>query len=98
MQLTFKQCTLALLDKLFDLREMTNIPLLNTWLESKIKISDTERRLVKFLQGKLTENFRIWNKIELTYGFIALLLTLVNFSERNLKFFAGRSLDGKLAM
>jgi len=96
MKLTFKQCTLALLDKLFDLQEVTNTPLLKTWLENEIEISDTEQRQVEFLQGKLTENFRIWNEIELAYGFIAPLLTLVDFSEKNLKFFAGRSLDGKI--
>ncbi|MEM7534533.1 MAG: hypothetical protein AAF639_20295 [Chloroflexota bacterium] len=88
----FKQCSLNLLEELFDVREVPDMPILRSWLAQKVEITETERQELVHLQKELVHNFRDWNETELAYGFIAPLINLVNFSSENRKFFAERPL------
>ncbi|MEM7532486.1 MAG: hypothetical protein AAF639_09935 [Chloroflexota bacterium] len=91
----FKQCSLNLLEELFDVREIPNMPMLANWLTQKADISESEQQEIVDLQLELLENFRDWNETELAYNFIAPLIRLVNFSGENRKFFAERPLSAK---
>ncbi|MEM7537068.1 MAG: hypothetical protein AAF639_33140 [Chloroflexota bacterium] len=92
----FKHCNLILLEDLFHVRQVRDMPLLVDWLHYDIEVSEAEREELLVYQETLIENLWNWNEIELAYGFIAPLLNLVNFSGENRRFFAERPLEGKI--
>ncbi|MEM7535390.1 MAG: hypothetical protein AAF639_24645 [Chloroflexota bacterium] len=96
MKRTFKQCSLIWLEKHLGVREVRNTPLLLSWIDQEVEISDTEKQELATLQEELTENLRGWNELELAYEFIAPLLKMVKFSGENRRFFAERTLEGKI--
>ena len=94
---SFRQCTIILLEKLFNVREIHNMPLLTHWLEHEAEISDDEKKELLLLQENLLRNLRNWNETELAYEFIAPIVRLVNFSGENRRFFAERPLSSKIS-
>jgi len=96
MKLNFKDFTLHKLDKTFGLKEVKQMPVLTTWLDSQSDISGYERQTLDDLREGLIDHVHDWNEIELTMGFIGPLVRLVNFSEKEFDFFAQRSFSGKV--
>lgn len=78
---TFRQCTLTLLDKLFDLRQVFVSPLLDQWLQGEPALSDYEQKTLQELRTLLNLNVPNWNEQELAQHFIGPLLNLVRFTE-----------------
>lgn len=78
---TFRQCTLTLLDKLFDLRQVFVSPLLDQWLQGEFALSDYEQKTLQELRTLLNLNVPNWNEQELAQHFIGPLLNLVRFTE-----------------
>ena len=66
---TFRQCTLTLLDKLFDLRQVFVSPLLDQWLQSELALSDYEQKTLQELRTLLNLNVPNWNEQELAQHF-----------------------------
>jgi len=65
----FRQCTLTLLDKLFDLRQVFVSPLLDQWLQSELALSDYEQKTLQELPTLLNLNVPNWNEQELAQHF-----------------------------
>ncbi len=92
--LTFKECTLAKLDKTFGLRQKKIEPVLEEWLNGEAPISELERQVLLLFQEKLITNVHDWNETELAYNFIGPVLTLVDYTTDNCNFFAERFFGG----
>lgn len=92
--LTFKECTLALLDKKFGLREVSEHEALKDWIAKPAEISDFERQHLLTLRRKLRLNVHDWNETELGYNFIGPLMVLVDFTGEKFNFFAEREFKG----
>ncbi|MEM7538123.1 MAG: hypothetical protein AAF639_38500 [Chloroflexota bacterium] len=95
-KITFKQCTLTMLEKRFGLEEVDELQPLTDWLNREAEILDHERQQLLDYQQQLADNFRHWNETELAYGFIGPLMSLVKFSGKNQNFFAVRPLSGRI--
>jgi len=92
--LRFKECTLAKLDKMFQLREKPSLPALQSWLVGEAVVSDSERAVLVLIRERLIANVHDWNEEELSQFCIGPLLMLVNFTTRSFNVFAGRGLEG----
>ncbi|MEZ4737127.1 MAG: hypothetical protein R3E79_59365 [Caldilineaceae bacterium] len=94
---TFRQCTLTLLDKLFDLRQVFVSPLLDQWLQGEPPLSDYEQQTLQELRSLLNLNAPGWNEQELALHFIGPLLSLVRFTEPyRFNLFATRKISATL--
>jgi len=51
----FKDCTLILLEELFQLRQIRDMPLLVDWLAYEVEVSAGERQVLSLLQENLME-------------------------------------------
>ncbi len=91
---TFKEWTLAKLDKRFGLEQVMENANLETWLKKPGDISDFERNSLLHLQQTLLFNIDNWNEQEYALHFIGPIFTLVNFSHRKFNIFAERYLAG----
>ena len=80
-KLTFRQCTLTLLDRQFGLRRAFVHPTLDQWLTTKITLDKQEIFAVERLQQLLLLNSDAWNEQELAMHFIGPILSLVQFTE-----------------
>jgi hypothetical protein len=82
-RLTFNQCTLPMLDRLFGLRRTIASPVLTEWLHSatQIQLSPFEQQLCAELQSLLQANTDSWHEQELSLHFIGPLFGIVKFTE-----------------
>jgi len=92
--LTFRECTLAMLDKTFGLHEVAEHPALKDWSERPADISDFEQQHLLMLRRKLRLNVHDWNETELGYNFIGPLMVLVDYTSEKFNFFAQRDFKG----
>ncbi len=91
---SFKEWTLAKLEKTFHIKQVRTDPILDDWLNGQADISDFERQVLLKFQEKLTLNVHDWNEVELGYNFIGPVLALVDYTTEKCNFFAERSFNG----
>lgn len=95
--LSFRECTLAELEKTFHLIQIEQLPALQKWLQGNADMSDFERESLLMFQDRLHTSGYDWNETELAYNFIGPVLALVNYAaERNCNFFAERPFGGSV--
>lgn len=80
----------------FNLGQLRQMPLLDTWLSSSTTLTEPETNLVEYLRNKLLDNADFWNEDELKLQFIAPLLLVVNFDMPNIKVFSQRLLSATI--
>ncbi|MDM8518505.1 hypothetical protein QUF64_00555 [Anaerolineales bacterium HSG6] len=91
---TFKEWSLAELDKTFSLKEVQKTESLENWLAGTVDISEFEMQSLHYLRGRLKRGVHDWNEAELGYNFIGPMMTLVDFTAEQFNFFAQRSFGG----
>ncbi|MCI5157715.1 MAG: hypothetical protein D3906_04605 [Candidatus Electrothrix sp. AUS1_2] len=91
---SFREWTLAELDRTFQLTVLDTSPVLEDWLNSPAEISSFEQQALCSFQTLLKTHVYDWNETELAYNFIGPLMTLVRFSTKEFNFFAERPLSG----
>ncbi len=77
----FRQCTATLLDRLFGLRQTFSSPILDSWLNAEIALSEQEKVILANYQDLLILNRDAWNEQELALHFIGPILGLVHFTD-----------------
>lgn len=92
--LSFKECTLAQLEKTFGLEQEKTLSALETWVNGETVIADFERQVLLTLREHLLLNVHDWNETELAYNFIGPLMAFVNYSTKKFNFFAERPCGG----
>lgn len=95
-RLTFNQCTLPLLDKLFGLRRVLELPALTNWLAegAKVSLSELDHSKLADLHELLWINADSWNEQELSLHFIGPIFSMVKFSKiYSYNLFAGRHIE-----
>ncbi|MEM7535485.1 MAG: hypothetical protein AAF639_25135 [Chloroflexota bacterium] len=98
-KLNFKECTLQKLEKTFGLEQVEQMLALTEWLSTQPddvdgNISDYDRQKLLHLQKRLIAHVHDWNEDELAFGFIAPLLSFVDYSDKKFNFFTQRSFTG----
>jgi hypothetical protein len=96
MELTFRECTLIKLEKLFNLVALDDCPALQEWLAGEADISEWEHQNLLFFRRILNHNVHSWNEIELIQHFIGPIFTLVDFSGKQFNYFAEREFRGQI--
>ncbi len=91
---SFKEWTLAGLDKTFRLDVLNSSPILERWLTGTAEVSDFERQVLQVFQKRLSEHVYDWNETELAYNFIGPVIALVDFGIKKFNFFAERPFSG----
>ncbi|MDM8559028.1 hypothetical protein [Candidatus Parabeggiatoa sp. HSG14] len=94
MTLNFKDCTLEQLDESFNLEQIDDCQILQTWLYEKLDISDLERQIIVIIQKNLKNHVHDWNEMELIQHFIGPIFSLINFSSKKFGLFAERAFSG----
>ena len=89
-KLTFRECTMSQLDKLFSLQQMQKSTALNSWLAGAYELSEFEKKALLRLQEKLNRNVYHWNEQELVVNFVYPVFTFVNFTTDYFNDFAER--------
>ncbi len=93
--LSFKQWTLAKLERTFGVEQVRSHPILDAWLrEEGIEGSAFEQQVLLTLREHLQHNVYDWNETELAYNFIGPLMMLVNYTTKHSNFFAEREFGG----
>ncbi|MCP4346720.1 MAG: hypothetical protein GY795_14480 [Desulfobacterales bacterium] len=92
--LSFKECTLAKLEKTFSLEQIRTSPVLEDWLTGQAEISDFERQVLTTYREHLLINVYDWNETELAFNFIGPVISLVNYTTKKFNFFAERLFKG----
>ncbi|OQY46959.1 MAG: hypothetical protein B6242_06370 [Anaerolineaceae bacterium 4572_78] len=92
--LNFSECTLALLDKKFNLSQILKCEILENWLNQDAEISSFEKQLLHRIQHKLILNVHDWNETELIQNFIGPVFAFVDYTTKRCNFFAGRYFSG----
>lgn len=92
--LSFKECTLAQLDKQFGLKQIRQSPVLDDWLNGQATISEFEQKVLLTFKEKLDLNVYDWNETELAYNFIGPILAIVDYTTEKFNFFAQRGFSG----
>jgi hypothetical protein len=91
---SFREWTLAELDRTFQLNVQDNNPTLINWLHGQAEISAFEYQVLYSFQNLLQTHVYDWNETELAYNFIGPIMALVKFSNKQFNFFAERTLNG----
>ena len=92
--LSFKDCTLAGLEKTFHLKQVRDQDDLAYWLHNADEITEFERQTLLNLREKLILSGYDWNEMELELKFIGPLLTLVDYTSEQFNLFAERDFRG----
>lgn len=95
-KLNFKNCTQKLLEKTFNLKQVSKNKILQEWVASESELTDFERKTLGYLQENLTLYGYTWNETELRDKFIGPVMALVNFDSDDVRYFAERSLSGTI--
>lgn len=83
--------------KIFGLRKVFQMDILDNWLSDLPILNDTEQLISQFYQKRLLENIHTWNEHELLLGFIGPILNLINFQiPYKINFFAQRTLTEQI--
>ncbi|MCI5226207.1 MAG: hypothetical protein D3918_05970 [Candidatus Electrothrix sp. AX2] len=90
---SFREWTLAELDRAFKLTVLDTSPVLEDWTNGQAEISPFEQQALRSFQTLLKTHGYDWNETELAYNFIGPLMTLVRFSTKEFNFFAERPLS-----
>ncbi|MCI5188615.1 MAG: hypothetical protein D3905_02215 [Candidatus Electrothrix sp. AS4_5] len=90
---SFREWTLAELDRAFKLTVLDTSPVLEDWTNGQAEISPFEQQALRSFQTLLKTHVYDWNETELAYNFIGPLMTLVRFSTKEFNFFAERPLS-----
>ncbi len=93
---SFKEWTLAELDKTFKLEVLDSSPVLEHWITAQADISDLERQVLRSFQKILHSHVYDWNETELAYNFIGPVMAFANFNTKQFNFFAERAFSGKV--
>ena len=91
---SFKEWTLAELDRTFSLTVVDESPVLKSWLAGHAEISPFEQEALHSFRSLLAAHVYDWNETELAYNFIGPVMALVRFSTREFNFFSERPLSG----
>lgn len=92
-QLTFRQCTLTLLDRNFGLRRVFTSQTLDQWLQPRAPLTEVEKVVLTNCQDLLTLNSDAWNEQELSLNFIGPVFALAHFSDPyRFNFFSQRTI------
>jgi hypothetical protein len=91
---SFKEWTLAELDRTFGLTVAEDSPVLNNWLSGQAEISAFEQEALHSSRSLLAAHVYDWNETELAYNFIGPVMALARFSTKQFNFFAERPLNG----
>ena len=91
---SFKEWTLAQLDKTFQLQALDNSPVLEQWLTGAAELSDFDRQVLRSFQKILHTHVHDWNETELAYNFIGPVMAFAHFSSKQFNFFAQRAVSG----
>ena len=96
MEKSFKDCTLIYLEKTFGLRSASDCLELDSWLQSTIELSTSEKDETDLLRSLLKHNALHWNEQELSLHFIGPLFSLARFISHELRYniFAERLIEG----
>ena len=92
--LNFRDCTLAQLENMFEVKQVRTLDHLEGWLNGHADISETERVILLMFREKLLLNAHDWNETELAYNFIGPVMALVNYTSEAFNFFAERLVSG----
>lgn len=65
--------------KIFGLREVFQMDLLDSWVSQENILSEQEKNVALFYQDRLLHNINSWNEHELSMGFIGPILHIINF-------------------
>lgn len=90
---TFRQCTLGLLEKLFDVEQVEYLPSLKDWMSLPTSITPFERQLIDYYQDTMRFNSQSWNEQELALNFIGPFLGILKFKSKKYNLFSERPLD-----
>jgi hypothetical protein len=93
---SFKDWTLAELDRTFQLDIIDYSTLLETWLTKQVELSDFEQQMLRALQKILHIHVHDWNETELAYNFIGPMMVFANFNTKKFNFFAERAFNGSV--
>ncbi|MCP4352343.1 MAG: hypothetical protein GY795_43345, partial [Desulfobacterales bacterium] len=91
---SFKECTLAKLDKTFGMKQVRTSSVLEDWLSGQADISDFERQALLRLRERLILNGYDWNETELAYNFIGPVIAFADYMTEQFNFFADRHFGG----
>ncbi len=91
---SFKEWTLAALDRTFSLTVEDDSPVLKNWLAGQAEISAFEQEALQSFRSLLAAHVHDWNETELAYNFIGPVMALVSYSSKYFNFFAERPLSG----
>ena len=83
-------------DDVFLLTEVKELNYLKDWLDYRIDILDHENQQITKLSDRLIKHVIDWNEEELKIKFIALLLDLVDYNQKNSQAFFERPLEVKV--
>ncbi len=73
---SFKEWTLAELDRTFSLTVADDSPVLNNWLSGQAEISAFEQEALHSFRSLLAAHVYDWNETELAYNFIGPVMAL----------------------
>ncbi len=93
---SFKEWTLAALDRTFGLMVEDDSTVLRSWTSGQSEISAFEQEALHAFRSLLAAHVYDWNETELAYNFIGPVMALVRFSTKQFNFFAERPLHGKV--
>ena len=93
---TFRQCTLGLLEKMFDIEQVETLPSLEEWLNQAAPITDFERQLIDYYQDTMRFNLQSWNEQELALNFIGPFMGILKFKSKKYNLFSERPLEETL--
>ena len=91
---TFRECKLGWLERTFGLDQVDTLPSFESWISTKVEISDFEKQSLLHLQENLTFNVRDWYEKELDSFFIGPVMSLVNFSSKKSNLYSERIIEG----
>jgi hypothetical protein len=93
---SFRQCTLGLLEKLFDVEQVDTLTSLTDWMNMSASITDFERQLIDYYQDTMRFNLQSWNEQELALNFIGPFMGILKFKSKKYNLFSERPLDETL--
>ncbi len=83
---SFKEWTLAELDRTFSLTVADDSSVLKSWLAGHTEISPFEQEALHSFRSLLAAHVYDWNETELAYNFIGQVMALVRFSTKQFNF------------
>ena len=88
----FRTWTRQRLNKRFGLKQVSQHPILQAWLNTPFELNDFEKMSANYLREILVERVDFWNEEELKLKFIGSIISLVNFETAYFSAFADRYL------